>query len=188
MASLFTMGSYPSENDFMLKQAVLQQPVSHSPASRPTGVLPGLSFRQLLLAAFLLIAALLSGTSVHALFTLERMSAHSRETAGEAVRLSEQAQRLSERTVAMERSARQFLVLDDSAFRDRYAEAWQQAKAALAELQQALPQAPAELFSAWNAHGEAAWTVLQADQGAAQNKRKLDQRALFDAFARLPGI
>src|SRR5450830_1753625 len=85
MASLFTMGSYPSENDFMLKQAVLQQPVSHSPASRPTGVLPGLSFRQLLLAAFLLIAALLSGTSVHALFTLERMSAHSRERAGRAI-------------------------------------------------------------------------------------------------------
>src|SRR5450830_992832 len=196
MASLFTMGSYPSENDFMLKQAVLQQPVSHSPASRPTGVLPGLSFRQLLLAAFLLIAALLSGTSVHALFTLERMSAHSRETAGQAVRLTEQAQRLAERTVAMERSARQFLVLDDPAFRDRYAEAWQQARSALAELQQALPLAPADTFSAWNTYGETAWNVLQADQSsgppasasAAQNKRRLDQRALFEAFAHLPAL
>jgi len=177
----------------MLKQAALQQPVSHSPVSRPSGVLPGLSFRQLLLAAFLLIAALLSGTSVHALFTLERMSAHSRETAGQAVRLTEQAQRLAERTVAMERSARQFLVLDDTAFRDRYAEAWQQAKSSLAELQQALPQVPADVFSAWNSYGEAAWAVLQADPGsgqpgAAQNKRKLDQRALFDAFARLPAL
>src|SRR5450830_1227797 len=164
MASLFTMASYPSENDFMLKQAVLQQPVSHSPASRPTGVLPGLSFRQLLLAAFLLIAALLSGTSVHALFTLDRMSAHSRETAGQAVYLTEVAQRLSERTVAMERSARQYLVLDDVAFRDRYAEAWVQAKGALSELQQALPLAPQAVFASWNSYGEAAWTVLQADQ------------------------
>ena len=204
----------------MLKQAALPQPVSHSPASRPSGVLPGLSFRQLLLAAFLLIAALLSGTSVHALFTLERMSAHSRETAGQAVRLTEQAQRLAERTVAMERSARQFLVLDDPAFRDRYAEAWQQAKSSLAELQQALPQTPAEVFTSWNTYGEAAWTVLQSDQEAgqpappdpvknpaknaaknaaknsardaaqksAQNQRKLDQRALFEAFAHLPAL
>ena len=212
MMSLFTMTLYPSENDFMLKQAVLQQPVSHSPASRPSGVLPGLSFRQLLLAAFLLIAALLSGTSVHALFTLERMSVHSRETAGQAVRLTEQAQRLAERTVSMERSARQFLVLEDPAFRDRYAEAWQQAKSSLAELQQALPQAPADVFTSWNTYGEAAWAVLQSDQGAsppvspepvknaannsaqnaaqklAQNQRKLDQRALFEAFSHLPAL
>lgn len=195
----------------MLKQAALQQPASPSASpvlpqatppsagakasARPSGVLKGLSFRQLLLAAFLLIAALLSGTSVHALFTLERMSAHSRETAGQAVRLTEQAQRLAERTVAMERSARQFLVLDDAAFRDRYAEAWQQARSALAELQQALPLAPADTFSSWNTYGETAWNVLQADQpgpsasaSALQSKRKLDQRALFEAFAHLPAL
>jgi len=189
----------------MLKQAAALQPVSRFPPARPV-MLPGLSFRQLLLAAFLLIAALLSGTSVHALFTLERMSVHSRETAGEAVRLTEQAQRLAERTVAMERSARQYLVLDDAAFRDRYAEAWQQAKAALTELQEALPQAPADTFNSWNSYGEAAWTVLQADQASppvaeaapAPGKRKPgarkaearkpDQRALFQAFAHLPAL
>jgi two-component system sensor histidine kinase GlrK len=190
----------------MLKQAAVQQPVSRSPAARPV-MLPGLSFRQLLLAAFLLIAALLSGTSVHALFTLERMSVHSRETAGQAVRLTEQAQRLAERTVAMERSARQYLVLDDPAFRDRYAEAWQQAKTALTELQEALPQAPADTFNSWNSYGEAAWTVLQADQTPAVaadpapatgskrkqaarkvEARKPDQRALFQAFAHLPAL
>ncbi len=190
----------------MLKQAALQ-PVSRSPAARPL-MLPGLSFRQLLLAAFLLIAALLSGTSVHALFTLERMSVHSRETAGQAVRLTEQAQRLAERTVAMERSARQYLVLDDPAFRDRYAESWQQARTALTELQEALPQAPAETFNSWNSYGEAAWTVLQADQAPATGAepapatgskrkqaavrkveaRKSDQRALFQAFAHLPAL
>lgn len=188
----------------MLKQAAVQQPVSRSPAARPV-MLPGLSFRQLLLAAFLLIAALLSGTSVHALFTLERMSVHSRETAGQAVRLTEQAQRLAERTVAMERSARQYLVLDDPAFRDRYAEAWQQAKTALTELQEALPQTLADTFNSWNSYGEAAWTVLQMDQTPAVaivpvpvtgskrkqaarkvEARKPDQRALFQAFAHLP--
>ena len=84
---------------------------------------PKLSFRHLLLGVFLLIAVLLSATSVHALLTLDRLAAHSREAGQHAIALTENAQRLAERSVAMERSARQFLVLDDPAFRQRYAEA-----------------------------------------------------------------
>ena len=79
-----------------------------------------LSFRQLLFAAFILIAGVLTATSVQALLTLERLARLGRESAAQAVMLTEQSQRLSERTLAMERSARQFLVLDDSVFRDRY--------------------------------------------------------------------
>src|SRR5450830_1390738 len=89
------------------------------------------SFRQLLLGAFLLIAALLTATSVQALLTLERLAAQSRETSKDAIALTANAQRLAERSVAMERSARQFLVLDDPAFRERFAEAWRDAMAAL---------------------------------------------------------
>jgi two-component system sensor histidine kinase GlrK len=123
-----------------------------SPAGRKPGYL-GLSFRQLLLAAFLLIAALLSGTSIHALFTLDRMSANSRETARQAVQLTESAQRLAQRTVAMERSARQYLVLDDPAFHDRFTEAREQARQAVGELSDSLPMAPRELFSQWGVCG-----------------------------------
>ena len=90
---------------------------------------PKLSFRHLLLGVFLLIAVLLSATSVHALLTLDRLAAHSREAGQHAIALTENAQRLAERSVAMERSARQFLVLDDPAFRQRYAEAWRDAQA-----------------------------------------------------------
>lgn len=176
----------------MSKQAAMPEPVSDSPCISLGGILPGLSFRQLLLAAFLLIAALLSGTSVHALFTLERMSAHSRETADQAVRLTELAQYLSERTVAMERSARQYLVLDDITLRNRYVEAWEQVKDTLAELQHALPLAPTAAFSSWNNYGEAAWAMLQADQkslhGQGSNQRQLDQHALFQLFAYLPAL
>jgi two-component system sensor histidine kinase GlrK len=189
----------------MTQPAPVIEPIVDSLVIRPAGRLPGLSFRQLLLAAFLLIAALLSGTSVHALFTLERMSVHSRETAGQAVRLTEAAQRLSERTVAMERSARQYLVLDDTSFRDRYAEAWAQAKEELSELQSSLPLVSPAVFASWNGYGEAAWAVLQADQtsvtasalakpaskrgsSAAVSQRKPDQHALFQAFAQLPTV
>ncbi|HEY4541897.1 MAG TPA: ATP-binding protein [Noviherbaspirillum sp.] len=143
----------------------------------------GLSFRQILLAAFLLIAVLLSGTSVHALLTLERLAAHSRETARDAVRLTENAQLLAERTVAMERSARQFLVLDDPAFRVRYAEAWTQAQGALAALATALPQVPDQV-DAWMKESEAAWSVLQTPA----RRRAAREQPLQDAFARLPQI
>lgn len=183
----------------MLKQTASTQPVSRSPNVRAAGMLSGLSFRQLLLAAFLLIAALLSGTSMHALFTLERMSVHSRETARQAVRMTEAAQHLAEWTVAMERSARQYLVLDDPAFRARYVESWEQAKGALAELQAALPHAPAEVFSLWGKYSDAAWSVLQGNTTSAQDAlaengrhrrelRRSDQRALFQAFVRLPSL
>lgn len=147
-------------------------------------ILSRLSFRQLLLAAFLLITALLSGTSVHALLTLERLAAHSRESARDAVQLTENAQRLAERTVAMERSARQFMVLDDPAFRLRYVEAWQDARAALTSLSAALPDAPPDQFAAWTKESEAAWSVLQAPRP----QRDAKQQALDQAFARLPAI
>ncbi|MEB0284818.1 hypothetical protein, partial [Sphingomonas sp. 10B4] len=62
-------------------------------------MLAKLSFLQLLLAGFLFIAILLSGTSVHALLTLERLTKQSRAVAHQAVNLTEESQRLTERTV-----------------------------------------------------------------------------------------
>lgn len=144
----------------------------------------GLSFRQLLLAAFLLIAALLSGTSIHALFTLDRMARNSSETARQAVQLTEAAQRLAERTVAMERSARQYLVLDDPTFHDRFNEARDQAKQALNELGDALPMAPREIFGQWSIYVEEAAAVLDADS----RKDKSEQLKAFQDFARLPAL
>ena len=143
-----------------------------------------LSFRQLLLTAFLMIVALLSATSVQALLTLERLALHSRQTAHAAVQLTENAQRLAERTIAMERSARQFLVLNDPAFRTRYREAWSEAREALTALAPQLPQVPASEFDAWIAQSEAAWNVLQADP----LQRKQSQEILAHAFVRLPRI
>jgi two-component system, NtrC family, sensor histidine kinase GlrK len=146
-------------------------------------ILSRLSFRRLLLSVFLLIAILLSGTSVHALLTLERLSAHNRDTAQLAVRLTENAQLLGERSVAMERSARQFLVLDDPAFRQRYAEARGEARAALDALEAVLPAAAPELAE-WKTRTDAAWSVLQAKNG----KRGQKQQALNRALAQLPFV
>ena len=79
------------------------------------------SFRQLLVIAFLLIAALLGGASLRALVTLQELTLESRDNASRALDLSNAARSLRERSVSMERSSRQSVVLDDRVLRDRFA-------------------------------------------------------------------
>lgn len=150
-------------------------------------MLSKLSFRQLLLGVFLLIAVLLSAASLHALWTLDRLAAHSRDSGRHALALTENTQQLAERSVAMSRSARQYLVLDDPAFRRRYADAWRDARAALDAVATALPHTPTELFERWRASGEQTWQILQAPSrpGAARTAR---QQALEKALLPLPEI
>ncbi len=143
-----------------------------------------LSFRQLLLGVFLLIALLLSATSIQALLTLDHLAAESRAVGQHAVALTANVQRLAERSVAMERSARQFLVLDDPAFRDRYAAAWHDGEDALSALSSGLPSAPQASFAAWRQQGEQAWNALQAPHA----KRAQRQHMLNVALAGLPAI
>jgi two-component system sensor histidine kinase GlrK len=83
-------------------------------------VLKQVSFRQLLVAAFLLIAALLAAASLRALFTLEQLTLQSRDSAAGALDLAAAAQALAERSVDMERSSRQAVVLADPLLRQRF--------------------------------------------------------------------
>ncbi|NRR29523.1 HAMP domain-containing protein [Oxalobacteraceae bacterium] len=144
-----------------------------------------LSFRQLLLGVFLLIAGLLSAASLHALWTLDRLAAHSRDSGRHAIALTQNVQLLAERSVAMARSARQFQVLDDPAFRSRYADAWRDAGVALDAVASGLPRAPAAHFADWRRHSDEAWAILQAQQAGRRNVR---QAALTRALAPLPAI
>lgn len=150
-------------------------------------MLSKLSFRQLLLGVFLLIAVLLSAASLHALWTLDRLAAHSRDSGRHALALTEHTQQLAERSVAMARSARQYLVLDDPAFRHRYADAWRDTLLSLDAVAAALPHAPPEVFVRWRQSGEQAWQILQAPSrpGAARTAR---QQALEKALLPLPEI
>ncbi|RZJ26726.1 MAG: HAMP domain-containing histidine kinase [Haliea sp.] len=97
-------------------------------------MLKHVSFRQLLVVAFLLIAALLAAASLRALFTLEQLTMQSRDSADRALDLSAAAQSLTERSVAMERTARQSLVLGDRLLRRRFDEAATEAREVLGRL------------------------------------------------------
>jgi len=93
------------------------------------------SFRQLLLIAFMLIAALLGGTALRAVFILDRLMAQSGEEAARALALNAAAQSLASRTATMERAARQSLVLSDSVLRRRFEEEMTAARAALQQME-----------------------------------------------------
>ncbi|GAB4035225.1 MAG: HAMP domain-containing sensor histidine kinase [Rubrivivax sp.] len=99
------------------------------------------SFRQLLLLAFLGVAALLAAASVRGLFTLERLLAQSREGAARALTLSTAAERLGEQVIAMERAARQYLVLGDPALRRSFERGAQESEGQVRLLADVVPPA-----------------------------------------------
>ncbi|RYF25742.1 MAG: HAMP domain-containing protein [Comamonadaceae bacterium] len=112
--------------------------------------LSGLSFQQLLLLAFLLIAGLLGASSLRAIFTLEQLMVQSRRGAAEAIQLNTSAQHLNARSQTLERAARQSLVLADAQLRRRFDEGARDAQDILQRLESnGLPHDQAEN---WRAH------------------------------------
>jgi two-component system sensor histidine kinase GlrK len=95
-----------------------------------------ISFRTLLLATFVLIGGLLGAASLSALYTLEGLMTESRNSAAQTVQLTMAAQSLNERSVDMERAARQAVLLDDRVLRQRFNEGVANAGKTVNELQQ----------------------------------------------------
>lgn len=138
------------------------------------------SFRQLLVIAFLLTAALLGAASLRALFALEDLTVQSRDNAARALDLSGAAQSLRERSMSMERSSRQSVVLDDRVLRQRFRDEAHDAGNLLTRL--ASEEIPAAKARPWRAHLETMQdlltgpsdTALERDRQLAQEFRELD--------------
>lgn len=139
-----------------------------------------ISFRQLLVMAFLLIAALLGASSLRALYTLESLTTQSRQSAAKALELSSAAQSLTERSVSMERASRQAIVLEDRVLRDRFTATARDAAAVLERL--ARQGVPAELIAQWKARVESITallpgpisTAVEREQQVAREFREMD--------------
>ncbi|MBT3065985.1 sensor histidine kinase KdpD [Rhodoferax sp. U11-2br] len=137
------------------------------------------SFRQLLVIAFLLIAALLGAASLRALFTLEELTLQSRDGAARSLELGQLAQSLSELSVSMERTSRQSVVLDDRVLRTRVAEQAREATTLLDSLSAA--GLSHERAQQWRAHLQEVndlltgppETALDRERELAQNFREL---------------
>jgi two-component system sensor histidine kinase GlrK len=127
----------------------------------------------------LLIAGLLAAASLGGLFTLERLMTQSRSAAERAVQQTAAAQQLAERSVAMERAGRQYMVLDDPVLLQRYGDAARDAGQVLDGLvaQQLRP----DLARQWRAQLA---LISQQLQGPKTSKRTREQ-ALTIGFREL---
>lgn len=130
-----------------------------------------LSFRQLLLAAFILVGGLLGGTALRAVVVLDRLMAQSASAATAARELTAGTQTLSERTLDMERAARQSLILDDAVLRRRFEAEAVNARTALKRLtEQGLP---AGFAQRWTQHLNAVMDLMHgpATEGPLERER-----------------
>ncbi|MEW6478330.1 MAG: ATP-binding protein [Pseudomonadota bacterium] len=145
------------------------------------------SFPQLLLAAFLGIGALLGTTALRGLFSLEALMAQSRDSTAQAIELSTAAQSLSERSQAMERAARQSLVLGDPQLRQVFRDGTRQARDILQRLQD--NELPTEMANRWRDQlrfieqqlDGPVETALDRERDVARAFRELDRRSALIA-------
>lgn len=141
-----------------------------------------ISFRQLLVVAFLLIASLLAAVSLRGLGTLDRLMADSRSGAEVAAGQAAHMQRLADRSATMERAGRQYLVLDDASLRERYDSAARELREDLDALAE-VPQAEADL-ARWRQQLDAITALLEGPRQTAAVR----EQALALAFRELDAL
>lgn len=139
------------------------------------------SFPQLLLAAFVLIGALLGAAALRALFSLDTIMAQSRDSTAQAIALSTAAQSLSERSLTMERAARQALVLGDRQLRQRFVEAAGHARDILSQLEG--NELPTTFSSPWRQQLGVVEALLDGSPDTALDR----ERTVALAFRELDG-
>jgi two-component system sensor histidine kinase GlrK len=139
------------------------------------------SFPQLLLVAFVLIGALLGAAAVRTLFSLDTIMAQSRESTTQAIALSTAAQSLSERSLTMERAARQALVLGDRQLRQRFEEAAGHARDILRRLES--NELPPEFSRQWLQQLSDVEALLDGSPETALDR----ERSVARAFRELDG-
>ncbi|AVS60912.1 two-component sensor histidine kinase [Paracidovorax avenae] len=144
--------------------------------------LEGLSFQQMLLLAFLLIAGLQGASSLRAIFTLEQLMVQSRNGAAEAIQLNAAAQSLNARGQTLERAARQSLVLADRSLRRRFDDISREAHEILQRLE--TKGLPPELAAQWRAHLAQVTALLDGPPALSLD----NERAVAGLFLELDGV
>lgn len=102
-----------------------------------------------MLLGFAIIALLLGGAVLQSWLVLERLVEQSRQTSEQAVQLTAEIQELGERTIDLERSARQYLLLRDPAFGQRFNEHLSQSLALVDRLDAAVGEPLSSQLGGW---------------------------------------
>ena len=122
-----------------------------------------ISFRQAMLAGFVMIVVLLGGTSLRSWLVVERFVEQSRMNGEQALQVAAWIQELGERTVDLARSARQFQVLQDPVIRQRFDDHLGQALAIVDRLDSLSAKPLRSLLGDWRMRADALRNGL--DQG-----------------------
>ena len=120
-----------------------------------------ISFRQGMLLGFALIVLLLGGAAVQSWLVVERLVDQNRRSSEQALQLTASIQELGERTVDIERSARQYLVLDNPVFRQRFDEYISQSLAVIDRLDKQAAEPLIPLLGGWRMVVEALRSGLE---------------------------
>lgn len=141
-----------------------------------------ISFRQGMLLGFLLIVLLLGGVAVQSWLLVEDLADQSRRNGEQAIQLTAAIQELGERTVDIERSARQYLVLDNPVFRQRFDEHLGQSLAVVERLGTMDAEPLNALLGGWRMVAEALRSGLE------QNIPQAEIIPLLSRMAELNGL
>ena len=133
--------------------------------------MPHPSFRTTLLITVLLIAGALGAAAASGWVMLQDFALASRQAGSTALNLSAAMQQIDERSADMERSARQYAVLQAPALRERFNEARVRAQVALAEIESVLPATPA--ITKWRERAAQLGKALDASSDVARSDRAL---------------
>jgi len=135
-----------------------------------------------MLAGFLLIAVLLSWAALRSWLVLEQFVDQSRQGSEQALQLSASIQELAERTVDLERSTRQFMVLNDAALLGRFEENVSHSLAAVKRLESVPGEPLGKLPGAWRQ------AVEHLSQGLHQAESRASRTELVPVLNRLTRI
>lgn len=141
-----------------------------------------ISFRQGMLLGFMLIVLLLGGVAVQSWLVVERLVEQSRRLSEQAIQLTAEIQELGERTVDIERSARQYLVLDNPVFRQRFDEHLAQSLVVVDRLDATVAEPLLPLLGGWRMVAEALRSGLE------QNIPQAEIIPLLGRMAELNGL
>lgn len=127
-----------------------------------------ISFRQGMLLGFTVIVLLLGGAALQSWLVLERLVEQSRQTSEQAIQLTAEIQELGERTIDLERSARQYLVLNDPLFRQRFDEHLTQSLVLVDRLDAQAGEPLSSLLGGWRMVAGAVRSGLEQKIGKAE--------------------
>ena len=141
-----------------------------------------ISFRQGMLSGFTVIVLLLGGAALNGWLVVERLLVQSRQGSEQAIALTASIQELGERTIDMERSARQYQVLNEALFRQRFDEHLAHSLSIIDRLEALSVEPVTPLLAGWRMVAEA------VSSGLEQRISKAELGALLARLAELNGL